>query len=222
METEGHQIDLSRGRNEVTVTVTADNPNVTETYVLRVNRGYSEVRRWKAVEDFDTLITAGNTDPGASGPTRRRCGWPTLPTTTSSTPTRCPPKPATATRTSTSTPTTANPSASGPTGRRCGWPTGRRQALRLHPVHRGPRQRQGMGPRLRQRQRLGTSGPTGRRCGWLDRPDAKRPTPTRCPTETATKTRTSTSRGQPRPYGLWSDGDDDVGGRGRLAQTRPV
>ena len=62
--TEGHQVDLSRGRNAVTVTVTAVNPDTTEDYVLRINRGYSDARRWKAVDDFDTLKTAGNTNPG--------------------------------------------------------------------------------------------------------------------------------------------------------------
>ena len=151
---EGLQIDLSRGRNEVTVTVTAENPTVTETYVLRVNRGYSDFRTWKAVDDVDTLITAGNTNPRASGPTRRRCGWPT-PTTTSSTPTRCRAGPATATRTSTSTPATATPRRH--LVRRhddVGGELLRQQALRLHAVGRGPRQQQGHRPRLGQRLRL--------------------------------------------------------------------
>ena len=51
METEGHQIDLSRGRNEVTVTVTAENPNGTETLRAagqpRVRRTSASGSRWR-------------------------------------------------------------------------------------------------------------------------------------------------------------------------------
>ena len=61
--TAGHQVDLSSGRNEVTVTVTAEGRGVTKGYVLRVNRGYAAAYRWKAVDDIDTLITAGNDAP---------------------------------------------------------------------------------------------------------------------------------------------------------------
>ena len=59
----GHQIDLSEGVNEVTVTVTSESTSVTKDYVLRVNRGSGDAREWKAADDIDTLITAGNTRP---------------------------------------------------------------------------------------------------------------------------------------------------------------
>ena len=59
----GHQVDLDAGRNGVNITVTAVNGITTMTYTVFVNRGVQDDYGWKAVDDFDTLIGAGNTDP---------------------------------------------------------------------------------------------------------------------------------------------------------------
>ena len=64
--TSGHQVDLSAGRNRVTVTVTAEDTTTTQTYTLSINRGVDTAFGWKAADDFDGLITAGNDTP--SGP----------------------------------------------------------------------------------------------------------------------------------------------------------
>ena len=52
--TPGHQVDLSAGRNQVTVTVTAENDS-TKTYRVRINRGVNTPFGWKAEGDLDGL-----------------------------------------------------------------------------------------------------------------------------------------------------------------------
>ena len=58
-----HQVDLSAGRNSVTVTVTAEDTTTTQTYTLSINRGVTDDFGWKASDDFDGLITAQNNSP---------------------------------------------------------------------------------------------------------------------------------------------------------------
>ena len=58
-----HQVDLSAGRNAVTVTVTAEDATTTGTYTLSINRGVTAAFGWKASDDFDGLITAENDGP---------------------------------------------------------------------------------------------------------------------------------------------------------------
>ena len=53
---DGHQVDLSAGRNIVTITVTSQDGNETEVYTLSLNRGVTDTYGWKASEDFDGLI----------------------------------------------------------------------------------------------------------------------------------------------------------------------
>ena len=60
---DGHQVDLSAGRNAVTVTVTAEDGVTTMDYTVSVNRGVTALTGWKAVDDLDGLIAAGNDDP---------------------------------------------------------------------------------------------------------------------------------------------------------------
>ena len=57
--TDGHQVELSVGRNLVTVTVTATDGG-TKGYTVSVNRGSDAPYDWKAEDDFDTLKAAGN------------------------------------------------------------------------------------------------------------------------------------------------------------------
>ena len=59
----GHQVNLSAGRNEVTITVTAEDATTTGTYTVSINRGVTAVFGWKASDDFDGLITAENNHP---------------------------------------------------------------------------------------------------------------------------------------------------------------
>ena len=59
----GHQVNLSAGRNEVTITVTAEDTTTTGTYTVSINRGVTAVFGWKASDDFDGLITAENNGP---------------------------------------------------------------------------------------------------------------------------------------------------------------
>ena len=60
---EGRQVDLSHGKNTVTVTVTAQDGTTTKTYTVNVNRGVSGAFGWKASDDLDGLIAAGNYSP---------------------------------------------------------------------------------------------------------------------------------------------------------------
>ena len=59
----GHQVDLSAGRNAVTVTVTAEDGVLTLDYTVSVNRGVTDLTGWKAADDLDGLIAAGNNSP---------------------------------------------------------------------------------------------------------------------------------------------------------------
>ena len=61
--TDGHQLALSAGRNEIAVTVTAEDGNTTKAYIVSVNRSVNTAYGWRAVADFDTLHAAGNDSP---------------------------------------------------------------------------------------------------------------------------------------------------------------
>ena len=58
----GHQVDLSAGRNLVTVTVTAPEGD-TQDHTVSVNQGVTDAAGWQAGADLDGLIAAGNNDP---------------------------------------------------------------------------------------------------------------------------------------------------------------
>ena len=58
-----YDVDLTAGRNAVTVTVTAQDGSTTKDYTVSVNRGVTDNYGWKAVDDLDGLIAAGNTSP---------------------------------------------------------------------------------------------------------------------------------------------------------------
>ena len=60
--TPGHRVDLSAGRNTVTVTVTAENGS-TRAYTVTINRGVNSQYGWKADDDLDGLIAADNRRP---------------------------------------------------------------------------------------------------------------------------------------------------------------
>ena len=53
--TPGHQVDLSAGRNEVTVTVTAEDES-TKSYRVRINQGVTADYGWNAGNDLDGLV----------------------------------------------------------------------------------------------------------------------------------------------------------------------
>ena len=53
----GHHVALSAGRNEVTVTVTAENDSI-KTYRVRINRGVDTPFGWNAERDLDGLVLA--------------------------------------------------------------------------------------------------------------------------------------------------------------------
>ena len=61
--TDGHQVNLSEGRNEISIVVTAADGVTTRTYLLSVNRGSDAPFGWRAQDDFDTLRAAGNAEP---------------------------------------------------------------------------------------------------------------------------------------------------------------
>ena len=61
--TDGHQVNLSEGRNELSIVVTAADGVTTRTYLLSVNRGSDAPFGWRAQDDFDTLVAAGNNSP---------------------------------------------------------------------------------------------------------------------------------------------------------------
>ena len=58
-----YDVDLTAGRNAVTVTVTAEDGTTTKDYTVGVNRGVTDNYGWKPVDDLDGLIAAGNTSP---------------------------------------------------------------------------------------------------------------------------------------------------------------
>ena len=102
--TPGQPVDLSAGKNTVTVMVTAQDGTTTKTYTVNVNQGVTDTFGWKAADDLDGLIAAGNQAPnGASGPTERPKVGSGCPTTLTLrfTPTGCPTRLETPARTST-------------------------------------------------------------------------------------------------------------------------
>ena len=54
--TPGHQVDLSAGRNEVTVTVTAED-GTTQDHTVSINRGVADDFGWNAGNDLDGLVS---------------------------------------------------------------------------------------------------------------------------------------------------------------------
>ena len=62
-ETEGYQVTLSPGSNNVTITVTAEDGVSTQRYTLTIARGTTDIYGWKAVNDLDGLIAADNLFP---------------------------------------------------------------------------------------------------------------------------------------------------------------
>ena len=61
--TTGHQVDLSTGKNTVTVTVTAQD-STSNTYTLNINRGVTGDHGWNAEHDLDTLVAGGSSPQG--------------------------------------------------------------------------------------------------------------------------------------------------------------
>ena len=59
----GHQVDLSAGRNTITITVTAEN-GATAEYTLSINKAVETLYGWKVIDDFNWLAAAGNTNLG--------------------------------------------------------------------------------------------------------------------------------------------------------------
>ena len=60
--TPGHQVDLSAGRNPVTVTVTAED-GTTQDYTVSINRGVAGDYGWNAGNDLDGLATTTDNQP---------------------------------------------------------------------------------------------------------------------------------------------------------------
>ena len=58
-----HAVSLSEGRNDVTITVTADDGRTTKVYTVTVGRSDTTVYGWNAAEDFNTLNAADNDYP---------------------------------------------------------------------------------------------------------------------------------------------------------------
>ena len=58
-----YDVHLERGRNRVTVTVTAEDGMTTRAYSVSINRGVTGNRGWRAGADLDGLIAAGSTTP---------------------------------------------------------------------------------------------------------------------------------------------------------------
>ena len=58
-----HAISLSDGRNDVTITVTADDGRTTKDYTVTVGRSVITDYGWNAIEDFNTLNAADNDYP---------------------------------------------------------------------------------------------------------------------------------------------------------------
>ncbi len=54
---------LSAGRNEVTITVTAEDANTTKEYTVSVNKGVTDAKGWQAGADLDGLIAADHIAP---------------------------------------------------------------------------------------------------------------------------------------------------------------
>ena len=56
----GQRVDLSPGRNRITILVVAEDSETYETYTVNINRGVTDDYGWKAADDFDGLNDAGN------------------------------------------------------------------------------------------------------------------------------------------------------------------
>ena len=63
---DGHQIDLSEGRNALTITVTAQNGTDTQDYTISVNRGTDADFGWQPEKDFDNAFDPAGNDYPAS------------------------------------------------------------------------------------------------------------------------------------------------------------
>ena len=63
--TDGHQVDLSAGRNPVTIRVTAENGTI-RTYRVSINRGVTANFGWKAEDDIDGLFHLDGSGTGLS------------------------------------------------------------------------------------------------------------------------------------------------------------
>ena len=59
----GHQVTLSEGLNTVTITVTAEDTSTEKAYTIHVARGVTADFGWKASDDFNGLVHAGNRSP---------------------------------------------------------------------------------------------------------------------------------------------------------------
>ena len=64
LATAGHQVALAPGANVAYITVTASYTTETRTYTVVVGRESTSRWKWKAVEDFNTLVAANNGNPG--------------------------------------------------------------------------------------------------------------------------------------------------------------
>ena len=60
--TPGHQVTLSAGQNAVTFTVTAED-STEKVYTVNINQGVTDDYGWKADQDLDGLIAAGQRRP---------------------------------------------------------------------------------------------------------------------------------------------------------------
>ena len=61
--TEEYDVDLSPGRNQMFVTVTAEDGISRQNYVIDINRGVTGIRGWRAGADLDGLKSVDNADP---------------------------------------------------------------------------------------------------------------------------------------------------------------
>ena len=59
-----HSVSLAEGRNEISITVTADDGRTTMVYTVTVVRSVRATFGWNASADFNTLEAAGNRSPG--------------------------------------------------------------------------------------------------------------------------------------------------------------
>ena len=194
--TDGHQVDLSEGRNVVTVTVTAARPATRKTMPSASIAGRRPPTDGAPGTTSTPWPRRRTGESPACGPTAPPCGWPTTPTARSGcSPTRWPPSSGTPARNSTSggRPETPMSATSGPTAPPCGWPTS------SHPSSSPTRWPPGSGTPPRTSTptaRPGTPtpmvcGPTAPPCGCPTVPEPSS-TPTLLPPGSGIPTRTST------------------------------
>ena len=60
--TDGHQVNINPGLNRIAVDVTAEDTNTTENYTITIGQSVSTPYGWKAEDDLDGLVAAGNED----------------------------------------------------------------------------------------------------------------------------------------------------------------